>query len=41
MFFSQYWNLVLFVDRAYEFISGMIILFLTYWTYVYMDVSFR
>ena len=41
IFVSYYWNIVLSVDRTYNFTSGMIILNLTYWSYSQMDVCFR
>ena len=40
MFFSQYLNIVLSLDITYEFIGGMIILYLMYWSYNQMDVLF-
>ena len=36
--FSQYCTLVLSMDSNYEFTSGTIIPYLTYWTYAQMDV---
>ena len=33
-------TLMLVVDRRYDVINGMTILYLTYWTFAHMDVAF-
>ena len=40
IFLTQYWALVLYVDCAYEFTSGMMIPYLTHLSYSHMDVGF-